>query len=65
MDTLSSATGSLYCLFQLLRHPMHAPVQVQAACKFVQETGRPAGIGSMEDAVSIVRKQKGTFISQE
>ncbi len=44
---------------------MYAPVQVQAACKFVQETGRPAGIGLMEDAVSIVKKQKGTLITQE
>ncbi|CAL8467155.1 g6691 [Coccomyxa elongata] len=39
--------------------------KVQAACKFVQETGRPAGIGSMEDAVSIVRRQKGTLITKE
>ncbi|KAK9916587.1 hypothetical protein WJX75_004604 [Coccomyxa subellipsoidea] len=39
--------------------------KVQAACKFVQETGHPAGIGSMQDAVEIVRGQKGTLITAE
>ncbi|EIE27027.1 hypothetical protein COCSUDRAFT_83586 [Coccomyxa subellipsoidea C-169] len=37
--------------------------KVQAACKFVEETGRPAGIGAMQDAVDIVRGHKGTLIT--
>lgn len=37
-------------------------VQVKAARKFVEETGRPAGIGALQDAVDIVRGRKGTLV---
>lgn len=36
--------------------------KVQAACRFVQHTGRPAAIGRMEDALAIVDGQAGTRV---
>ncbi len=41
---------------------LHCALQVKAACAFVEETGRPAGIGALQDAVDIVRGRKGTLV---
>lgn len=35
---------------------------MRAACKFVRETGKPAGIGNLEDAAEIAKGNKGTLI---
>ncbi len=40
---------------------MHA-LQVEAVCSFVEKTGKPAGIGALQDAVEVVLGQKGTLI---
>ena len=37
-------------------------LQVKACCSFVEKTGKPAGIGELQDAVEIVLGQKGTLI---
>lgn len=37
-------------------------LQVQSACRFVLETGKPAGIGALGDALAIARGEKGTLI---
>jgi len=37
--------------------------KVEAACRFVESTGQPAAIGSLEDAPAIVRGEAGTLIS--
>jgi carbamate kinase len=36
--------------------------KVQAACRFVQNTGKPAAIGALADAAAIVTGQAGTLI---
>ncbi len=36
--------------------------KIQAACEFVRKTGRPAGIGALEDAAAILRGEAGTTI---
>ena len=36
--------------------------QVQAACKFVRDTGGVAGIGALGDALDILQGTKGTLI---
>lgn len=36
--------------------------KVEAACRFVEATGKPAGIGSLADALSILGGQAGTLI---
>lgn len=36
--------------------------QVTAVCTFVEKTGKPAGIGTLQDAVDIVLGEKGTLI---
>lgn len=36
--------------------------QVTAVCTFVEMTGKPAGIGALQDAVGIVLGKKGTLI---
>ena len=38
--------------------------KVAAACAFVETTGRPAGIGGLSDAHSILRGTSGTLINQ-
>ena len=40
---------------------MHA-LQVEAVCSFVEKTGKPAGIGALQDAVEVVLGRKGTLI---
>ena len=37
-------------------------LQVEAVCSFVEKTGKPAGIGALQDAVEVVMGQKGTLI---
>jgi carbamate kinase len=39
--------------------------KVQAACDFVNITGRIAGIGELADAISIVRQKSGTIIAAD
>ncbi len=39
--------------------------KVQAACEYARSTGGRAGIGSLEDAVSIVQGRAGTLVSTE
>ena len=46
----------------LYRACMVMLVQVQSACRFVEETGKPAGIGALGDALAIARGEKGTLI---
>jgi len=36
--------------------------QVDAVCTFVEETGKPPGIGALQDALEIVLGQKGTLV---
>jgi carbamate kinase len=38
--------------------------KVQAACRFVTETGGVAAIGSIEDAAAVVRGEAGTIIAR-
>ena len=35
---------------------------MNAVCSFVEETGKPAGIGALQDAVDIVLGRTGTLI---
>ena len=37
--------------------------KVEAACEFVEATGRLAGIGDLEDALAIIEGQAGTVIT--
>jgi carbamate kinase len=37
--------------------------KVQAACRFARQTGRPAGIGRLEDAVAIIAGAAGTRVA--
>lgn len=37
--------------------------KVEAVCRFVEKTGRSAGIGALDDAVAIVRGSAGTHVS--
>jgi carbamate kinase len=37
--------------------------KVEAACRFVRDTGRDAAIGSLQDAAAIVAGDAGTRIS--
>jgi carbamate kinase len=37
--------------------------KVEAACRFVTATGRPAVIGSLDDAAAVVRGDAGTVIT--
>ena len=37
-------------------------LQIEAVCSFVERTGKPAGIGALQDAVEIVLGQKGTLV---
>ena len=39
--------------------------KVAAAVQFAAKMGRPAGIGRLEDAVAIVRAEKGTFLDPQ
>ena len=43
-------------------HVIMCAAQVKAVCSFVEETGKPAGIGALQDAVDIVLGKKGTLI---
>ena len=43
-------------------HVVLCAAQVKAVCSFVEETGKPAGIGALQDAVDIVLGRKGTLI---
>lgn len=36
--------------------------KVQAACRFVRRTGRPAAIGSLQDTAAVMAGKKGTWI---
>ena len=36
--------------------------QVEAVCTFVEKTGKPAGIGALQDALEIVLGHKGTLV---
>lgn len=36
--------------------------KVEAACRFAESTGKPAAIGALDDAVQIVRGEKGTQV---
>jgi carbamate kinase len=36
--------------------------KVEAACRFVERTGRPAAIGALDDAIAIVRGEAGTRV---
>ena len=38
--------------------------KVEAACRFVERTGRVAGIGSLADAREIVAGRRGTLVRQ-
>jgi carbamate kinase len=38
--------------------------KVEAACRFVERTGRIAGIGAIEQAVDILAGRAGTTITQ-
>jgi carbamate kinase len=38
--------------------------KVEAACRFVEATGRPAMIGRLEDAVELLQGTRGTIITQ-
>lgn len=38
--------------------------KVEAACRFVAATGKPAGIGQLDDAMAILAGQAGTLIQQ-
>ena len=39
--------------------------KVDAACRFVAATGRPAGIGRLADGASILRGEAGTWVCAE
>ena len=39
--------------------------KVEAACRFVEATGRPAMIGKLEDAASLLRGDRGTIIETD
>jgi carbamate kinase len=39
--------------------------KVEAACRFVEATGKPAMIGQLEDAADLVRGTKGTVVKAE
>jgi carbamate kinase len=36
--------------------------KVEAACRFVEATGRPAMIGRLEDAVELLQGTRGTIV---
>jgi carbamate kinase len=38
---------------------------LQAACRFIEKTGKIAGIGSVEEGKLILEQKKGTFISKQ
>lgn len=39
--------------------------KVEGACRFVEATGRLAGIGAMHDAAGILRGTAGTVVSPD
>ncbi|MGE5268843.1 MAG: carbamate kinase [Thiohalocapsa sp.] len=50
---------------ELRRHsfaPGSMAPKVEAACRFVERTGRPAGIGAIEQAVAILQADAGTIV---
>ena len=38
--------------------------KVEAACRFVDETGHPAIIGSLDDAAAVIRGDAGTIVTR-
>jgi carbamate kinase len=39
--------------------------KVEAACRFVEATGRTAGIGALLDATAIVKGEAGTLVRRD
>jgi hypothetical protein len=50
-DALNAFCSAVFCL-----------MQVRAACRFVRETGKPAGIGALQDAARIAKGETGTLL---
>jgi carbamate kinase len=49
-------------LRQLSFAPGSMGPKVEAACRFVERTGRPAAIGAIEDAEALLNKTRGTIV---
>jgi carbamate kinase len=39
--------------------------KVEAACRFVEATGKPAMIGQLDDAADLIRGTRGTVVEPE